>query len=188
MDDYRARRTVAEKESAFALEGGVLVHTDAKGKTQRLALADVRRVALRYAPATGDRWVCSVEGPAGRIWIPSVSFLGFGRVEDRRASFRAFVAQLCQAIAAEPSAAGKVFVTGGGFPAWAALAMVIVLAVLTALLVLGALGSMIGGTSPAWAILPIIVCTTSSAMVWRIWRKNPSGHFDPRALPTGFAV
>ncbi|HEX3916475.1 MAG TPA: hypothetical protein VHW60_03985 [Caulobacteraceae bacterium] len=188
MDGYSARRTVTETGSTFALEGGVLVRTTEKGETQRLALADVRKVALRYVPATSDRWVCSVEGPAGRIWIPSVSFLGFGRAVDRRASFRAFVAQLCQAIAAEPSAASKAFVLGGGFPAWAALIMVIVFVVLVALLAMGVLGSVTEGKSPTWAILPIIVCSTSCAMVWRIWRMNPSGRFDPRALPPKFAA
>jgi hypothetical protein len=191
VDDYRVRRTVFEKESTLRVEDGALVRGHDGAEVERVALADVRKVALSYQPlALVDRWVCSVETGHGRIWLPSASFLGFNRTEDRRAAFRPFVAALCLTLAQQPSGASVQFVKGNNWSAYGCLVMLILAAVLGVLLVMGMLGSLmegrgIGGAS--WAILPLGALALSARMVWPIWRRNRRHLFDPRALPTDFA-
>jgi hypothetical protein len=192
MDGYAARRTVFETESTFRIEAGALVREIGRAEAQRTSLAEVRRVALSYQPLTlFDRWVCSVEGAGGRIWIPSASFTGPGQAADRRQSFRPFVAALCAAIAAQPSGPSIVYVKGSDWSAYGALAMLIVMAIMGLLLALGVVGALLdrGGLGGAsWAILPIVVVLWAARMVWRVWRRNRRHAFDPTALPPDFAV
>jgi hypothetical protein len=192
MEEYRTRRTVFEKESAFRVEPGpTLVRSIEGADVQRLPLADIRKVALTYQPLSlFDRWVCSVEGGGGRIWAPSASFLAFGRAADQRASFRPFVESLIQVVAAQPSAGGVSYVKGNNWSAYSALALLIVLVVMGVLLALGVAGSMMDGRGlggASWAILPAVVVSFAARMVWRVWRLNRRQHFDPNGLPPNFA-
>jgi len=192
MDDYRVRRTVFETESSFRLDDVVLVRCLGGAEVQRIALAEVRKVALSYQPLTvSDRWVCSVEGGGGRIWIPSASFTGVGQAADQRASFRPFVQALCAAVTAQPSGPNVVYVKGSNWSAYGALAMLIVMAILGLLLALGVLGALLDGGGlggASWAFLPIAVTLWASRMVWRVWRRNRRHAFDPKALPPDFAA
>jgi len=192
MDDYRARRTVFESESTFRLEDGALVRSLGGADAQRVALAEVRKVALAYQPLTMvDRWVCSVEGDHGRIWLPSASFTGLGRATDQRAGFRPFAQALCAAVAAQPSGASVVYVKGSNWSAYGALAMLIVMAIMGVLLALGVVGALMDGGGlggASWAFLPIVVVFWAARMVWRVWRRNRRHTFDPAALPPDFAA
>jgi hypothetical protein len=191
MDGYRARRTLFEKESTFTVENGSLVRSLGGVVKQRVALADVHKVALTYQPLTMvDRWVCSVASPGARIWIPSSSFTGPGRTEDRRAGFRAFVTALVGEIAAEPTTAHADYVQGNNWSAYSALAMLICLVVIAILLVLAVIGGILDGAGVggfSWIPLPAMVTVMASQMVWRVWRKNRRHTYDPRALPADFA-
>jgi hypothetical protein len=192
MEEYRARRTVFEKESAFRVQdGAALVRSIDGADVQRIALSDVRKVALTYQPLTlFDRWVCSVEGPGGRIWAPSASFTGLGQAADRRASFRPFIETLIQSIAAQPSGAGVTYVKGNNWSAYGALVLLILLVVMAVLLALGVAGSMMDGQGrggASWVFLPAVVVLWSARMVWRVWRRNRRHPFDPNALPSDFA-
>ena len=191
VDEFRVRRTLFEQESAFRVQDGALIRSLGGADLQRVALADVRKVALSYQPLTRfDRWVCSVETASGRIWLPSASFTGFGQADDRRAAFRAFVESLSLAVAAQPGAVGVRFVKGNDLSAYGSLVLVILLAVMAVLLLLGALGSMMSGQGlggASWAILPILVVSLTAPMVWRIWRLNRQHLFDPKAFPPDFA-
>jgi hypothetical protein len=191
MDDYRARRTLFEKESVFTVESGLLVRRVEGVEAQRITLGEVRRVGLVYQPlTTGDRWVCSVAAHGGRIWIPSLSFTGVGRTEDRRANFRAFVVGLNQAIAAEPTATQVAFIQGSHWAAWSSLALLIVLGVMFVLLVLAVIGSLMGGAGLSGfggLFLPLLVTFWAASIVWRIWRRNPQHPYDPKAVPADFA-
>jgi hypothetical protein len=190
VEEYRVRRTLFEHESTFVVRDGALVRSVDGVLHERVPLAEVRRVALSYQPlARVDRWVCSVETPRGRVWLPSASFTGVGQTEDRRATFRPFVEAVSVAVAAQAAATGVRFVKGGNVSAYFALAMAIVLAVMAVLLVLGAMGSMLGGGlgAASWAILPTLVVSLTLPMAWRIWRLNGRRVFDPKALPPEFA-
>lgn len=190
MDEYRVRRTLFEKESAFRVQDGVLIRSLDGVEQQRVVLAEVRKVALSYQPALFDRWVCSVKTPGGRIWLPSASYTGFGQATDRRATFRPFVETLCQTVGAQPGAASIEFVKGNNWSAYGSLVLVILLAIMGVLLVFGILGSLMEGGGiggAAWAFLPITVVVWSSGMVWRIWRLNRRHRFDPKAFPPDFA-
>jgi hypothetical protein len=191
MEEFRARRTLFEKESVFTVESGLLLRKVEGVEAQRIALGEVRKVGLVYQPLTmGDRWVCSVEAQGGRIWIPSASFTGVGRTEDRRASFRAFVVGLNQAMAAEPAAARIAFIQGSHWAAWSALALLICLGVMGVLLLLAVAGSLMGGGGAGgWngLILPMIVTVWAGSIVWRIWRRNHQHAYDPMSVPADFA-
>jgi hypothetical protein len=191
MTDYRVRRTVFEKESVLTVENGALVRTVEGAVAQTMPLDQVHKVSLTYQPLTmGDRWVCSVNGPGGRIWFPSASFTGVGRVEDRRASFRPFVEALNLALANEPNAERTAFIQGSNLSAYTALILLILLAILGVLLVMALFGTMIEGKglgSFAWAGLPSLVTLWAGRMVWAMWRRNRQGHYDPRAVPASFA-
>jgi hypothetical protein len=191
VDEYRARRTVFEKESAFRLQDGALIRGVEGLDVQRIAFTEVAEVALTYQPLTMvDRWVCSIRGAGGRIWLPSASFTGVGRAEDRRTSFRPFAQALSAAIAAQP-AAGKIwFVKGNNWSAYGALALLIVLAIMAVLLALGMAGSMMDGKGvggASWVFLPALAVLWSARMVWRIWRRNRRCAFDPKSFPADFA-
>jgi hypothetical protein len=192
MEEYRARRTVFERESVFRLQdGAVLVRSIDEAEVQRIALSDIHKVALTYQPLTlFDRWVCSVEGPGGRIWAPSASFIGLGRAVDRRASFRPFIEALIQAIVVQRSGAGIIYVKGNNWSAYSALMLLIVLVVMAVLLALGVAGAMMEGQGlggASWVFLPAVVVLWASRMVWRVWRRNRRHAFDPSALPPDFA-
>jgi hypothetical protein len=191
VEEYRARRTVFGRESSFRVQDETLIRAVEGVDVQRIALEDVREVALTYQPLTMvDRWICSIDGAGGRIWLPSASFTGLGRAQDRRASFRPFVQALCLAIAAQPAAASIRFVRGSNGSAYGALALLIVLVVLAVLLVFGMAGSMMGGqglSAASWAIVPILVVLWSAQFVWRIWRRNRRHPFDPKSLPADLA-
>jgi hypothetical protein len=191
MDDYRARRTLFEQESTFRVDAGTLTRSVGGADVQHLALADVRKVRLAYQPLTMvDRWVCSVEGGGARIWVPSASFLGPARAEDRRATFRPFVEALSQAIAAQPGASEVSFAKGSNWSAYGALALLIVLVVMLVLLALGVMGAFIDGQGvggASWVFLPTLVVLMSVRMVWRVWRRNRRAPFDPNAFPADFA-
>ena len=191
MDEYRARRTVFEKESVFRVRDGFLIRDVDGTDVQRFALNDIRKVALTYQPLNMfDRWVCSIEGAGPRIWLPSASFMGFGRAEDRRASFRPFVQALSLAIAAQPAAPGITFVKGNNWSAYGSLALLILLAVMAVLLAFGMAGSMMEGRglgAASWVILPAVIVVWAARMVWRIWRRNRQHLFDPRSFPADFA-
>ena len=192
MDAYQVRRSLAEKESSYSIDGGDLVRSIEAREVERIRLDDVRRVHLAYQPAGFiPRWVCSVAGPSGRIWLPSASYVSFGRVTDQRVAFRSFVEALHGAIAARPAAAPVEFVQGGALSSFGALAMFIVLALMGVLLVMGALGSMMDGAGLAaasWALLPLIVVSYAARMVWPIWSRNRRRVYAPSSLPTNFAA
>jgi hypothetical protein len=183
---------VFETESTFRLEDGALVRSVGGADVQRAAFAEVRKVALAYQPLTMvDRWVCSVEGGHGRIWLPSASFTGVGRAADQRASFRPFAQALCAAVAAQPSGPSVVYVKGSNWSAYGALAMLIVMAIMGLLLALGVVGALMDGAGlggASWAFLPIVVVLWAARMVWRVWRRNRRHAFDPTALPPDFAA
>jgi hypothetical protein len=191
MSDYRVRRTLFEKESTLAIENGALVRAIADSAVQTMDLGGVHKVSLTYQPLTmGDRWVCSVHGPGGRIWFPSASFTGVGRVEDRRASFRPFVEALNLELAGEPNAARIVFIQGSNLSAYTALILLIMLVIIGVLLVMALLGAMMDGqglSSFSWGFLPCLVTLWAGRMVWRTWRLNRQSHYDPKAVPATFA-
>lgn len=192
MDVYEVRRSLAEKPSSYRLDGGALIRSVEGREHQRITLGDLQKVHLAYQPAgIVPRWVCKLEGPSGHVWLPSASFTGFGRVTDQRAAFRGFVETLHQAIAAEPGASNIAFVQGGGASPVLALVMFIVLMAMCVLLVMGALGSMMGGAgagAATWAILPLIVVLYAALMIWPIWRLNRRRVYAPTALPADFAA
>lgn len=190
MDRYQARRNLFEKESTFSLENGSLVRASPVGVRQQIALCDVRKVALTYAPTTiVECWICAVHGPHGRIWIPSASFTLLGRAEDRRAAFRAFVEALNQEISAQPSAARVAFVQGSALSAYVALCLLICLGVIAFLLVVGFIGAMASKSLAfSWMVLPAIATFLAARIVWAIWRTNRRRRsFAPGVLPADFA-
>jgi hypothetical protein len=192
VDEYRVRRTVFERESTLRVQDGALVRGHDGADAQRIALSDVRKVALSYQPlGLLDRWVCSVETAHGRIWLPSASFLGFNLTEDHRARFRPFVEALSQLIAAQPSGPSVQFIKGNNLSAYGCLVLLILAAVMTVLLALAILGSMMDGHGlggATWTLfMPIIVLLLSARMVWPIWRRNRRHVFDPKAFPADFA-
>jgi len=190
MEPYRVQRTALEPGSAFSLEGGRLVRDVGGAPVQQLELAQVRRVRLSYQPlTTSDRWVCSVEAPDGRIWLPSTSFLGVGRTTDQRVEFRAFVQALNEAVAAS-GAANVVFIQGSAWSSGSSLVLLICLGVLGLLLLLGLLGGLTSGAGlggVTWVFLPALTSLWAARLVWRTWRGNPPRPYDPRALPADFA-
>ena len=192
MDAYDVRRSLAEKPSTYRLDGGALVRSVEGREAQRIGLGEVRKVRLAYQPVNlSARWVCSVEGPSGRVWLASVSYVSFGRFIDQRVTFRSFVEALHRAIAAEPGAARVEFVQGGGWSPIAALVMFLVLMILGTLLLMGALGSMIEGgglLSATWAVFPLLIVAYAARMVWPIWRRNRRRVYKPTALPADFAA
>ena len=191
MDSYDVRRTLFEKPSVFTLENGALVRSiDGRAK-QSLALSDVRRVNLSYQPLTMvERWVCSVGGRGGRIWLPSASFTGIGRAEDRRTTFRPFVEALNAQIAGAPAASTIAFVQGSNWSAWLSLIVLIALALVSVLLMLVVIGELVSG-SPVSGMGGIVIGTVftsgSAGILWRIWRRNQQHRYDPAALPPDFA-
>ena len=192
MDIYDVRRSLAETASAYRLDAGALVRSVDGREVQRISLSDVRKVLLAYQPVNlSARWVCSVEGPHGRVWLPSVSYVSFGRIIDQRVAFRGFVEALHRAIAAEPAAVRIKFVQGGGWAPVTALVMVVVLIIMSILLLMGALGSMVGGRgllSATWAIFPLLIVAYAARMAWPLWRKNRRRVYTPSALPADFAT
>ena len=192
MDAYDVRRSLAEKPSAYRLDGGALIRSEEGREAQRIGLGEAHQVRLTYQPAgLVPRWVCSVEGPHGRVWLPSASFVSFGRFADQRAPFRGFVEALHRAIAAEPGAAQVKFIQGGALTSIGALVMVVVLAIMGVLLVMGALGSTMDGAgigAASWALLPLIIVAYAVRMVWPIWRRNRRRVYTPSALPADFAT
>ncbi len=192
MDAYEVRRSLAEKPSAYRLDGAVLVRSVEGREAQRIGLGDVRKVRLAYQPANlSPRWVCAVEGPSGRVWLPSVSYVSFGRFIDQRVAFRSFVEALHRAIAAEAGAARVEFIQGGGWSPVAALVMFVALVIMGVLLVMGALGSMTEGgglQSAIWAVFPLFIVAYAARMAWPIWRRNRRRVYTPTALPADFAA
>jgi hypothetical protein len=190
MEPYRVQRTAFEPGSTFSLEGGRLVRGVSGSPVQQVELTQVRRVRLSYQPfTTSDRWVCSVETPGGRIWIPSTSFLGVGRTTDQRAQFRAFVQGLNEAVAAS-GAANVVFIQGSAWSSGSSLVLLICLGVVGLLLLLGLLGGLAGGGgfgAVGWVFLPLLTSFWAAQLVWRTWRGNPLRPYVPRALPADFA-
>jgi hypothetical protein len=188
MASYGARRNLVEAASAFELAGETLTRAEGGAAKQQLRLGDVRRVRITYQPVGPvAAWICWVEAPHGRVWIPSASYTGFGRAQDQRADFRGFVQTLSAAIAAQPHAQPVAFLRGGGWQRPFYLGALIVFAVLAVLLVMGLIGSLIGGQSPYWVFLPTLVILFAAQMSWRLWRGNPPGTFDPNALPPDVA-
>jgi hypothetical protein len=191
VDEYRVRRNLLEQESVFRIDGGALVRSMGGREVERIALAALRRVRLFFQPAGGgERWVCALEGPSGRVWLPSVSYLGFARTADQRPGFRGFVEALHRALAAEPGVAKISFIRGNSGSAFLALVFVVVLSVMGVLLVLGAVGALVGGLGvggASWALLPMMVVLFALNMTWPIWRKNRQRTYAPTAVPADFA-
>jgi len=189
--EYRARRTLFDRESVFSIESGSLVRAVNQNVAQRIALADVHRVTLAYSPLTViERWTCSIEGHGGRIWIPSASFTGPGTAEDRRGTFRPFVETLTRACSDQPSAGSIGFVTGGAWSSYGALALLVFLGIAAALLALGAIGTLLSGapvSGAVWTGGPAVITIVCARIVWRMWRRNRPGAFDPKSLPADFA-
>jgi len=191
LAEYRVRRTLFEKESVLTVENAALVRTAGPGVRQEIALRDVHGISLIYRPVgLIDRWVCSVRGPHGRIWLPSASFFGLGRTRDQRDAFRGFVEALHLAIEAEPSAAQVAFVQGDNWSAYSSLGLLIVSGVMAMLLLLAVVGAMADGRglrSVSWVFLAALAIFWGARMVWPIWRRNRRQIYTPDAIPPTFA-
>jgi hypothetical protein len=188
MATYEARRSLMEGPSTYELSGETLVRTVDGASKQQTTLADVRAVRINYQPVgVVPFWICQVRTHHGTISIPSANFTGFGRAQDQRAAFRPFVQALTSAIAAQPRTPPVAFTRGGGGMRAFWLGMVIIFAVMTLLLLLGAIGSLTSGGTPTWVVTPGFVMLVAGPMSWRMWRANPPGSFDPNDLPPDIA-
>ena len=191
MAEYRVRRTIFEKESMIIVENGALIRTAAPGVRQEISLGDIRGVSLTYQPlGLVERWVCSVRGPHGRIWLPSASFVGLGRTRDQREAFRGLVEALHGAIEAEPSTAQIAFTQGSSWSAYSSLVLLVLSGVLAVLLLLAVVGAMADGhgmRSISWVFLPALALFWGARMVWPIWRRNRRHLYALDAIPPTFA-
>lgn len=137
----------------------------------RLPYTEITGLQARFDPSRldGERHHLVIRAKAGwRIAIPSTHYLGFGRFEDRAASFHPFAAALADRVrAANPKVSLQAGVT---WPAYLGQMAALLAAITLLLYVL----DLTGGESPAGAWLKgaLMLGTLGIALRW-FWRNRP---------------
>ncbi len=187
---YSVRLSLWGKEKSFRLDDGTLIIPD----RPPVAFTDIREIRTYDLPGLkflGGTTVapgfkrCVIRPMRGRaIILSSSNFLGFGRFEDRGASYEPFVGKLIEAAGAANSK--TIFIAGMPMALWLSwlfiLAMAVVIAPLAAILIVIML---LGGHAPpigliVSAIVVLSVLTGIMPLI-RVLRKNWPRAYDPRA-------
>ena len=177
------RPTIFSRERGFRLGADALVVDDGNG-SRTIPLAHVAAVRVYKQPGAGF-------GPAIRraivrladgatLVVQNTHYLGFARIEDRAASYRAFVTALVERVArANPAARVTV---GHSWLAWS-----MWLALLVAALAMLALGVAVIASRdfPLEAVLYVGIVAAFVPTMWRVVRDSRPRVGDPHALPAG---
>lgn len=180
---------VCHRSSAhlWAVERTCCVHPDAitwsepGGARGRLEYARLRRVQLRNPPGMGVPSIGLVDlhpvrGP--RLRVSSAHFLGFGRIEDRAASYRDFVLALHEALM--PHAAAIRFRAGS---TWAGLSALLLVMAVWALLMLFGIVALFSGGLDGWLALTLLPLVPPGLLIWRHLVRHWPRRYDPAAVP-----
>lgn len=168
-------------ERTCCVQADAVTWSDSRGARGRIEFTQLRRVRLRNppgmdVPSIGLLDLYPLRGP--RLRVSSLHFIGFGRSEDRSASFRGFALALHQALV--PHASAIDFRLGSTWLGAATLAALV--GVWAALLTLGAAGLLFGDL-PWWSALVLVALVPQGLLLVRHLRRHWPRRYDPRAVP-----
>jgi hypothetical protein len=175
------RPTIFARERTFRLGDDALVVEDG-ATTRTIPLASVVAVRIYKQPGGGmgpaiRRAIVTLAGGETLV-VQSSHYLGFARIEDRAASYRAFAAALVERVLrANPSARITV---GHSWLAWSLWLALLVGAI--AVLALGAI-LLVQREFPLAALLYIGIVAAFVPTMWRVVRDSRPRAGDPHALP-----
>jgi hypothetical protein len=177
------RPTIFSRERGFRLGADTLVVDDGNN-SRTIPLAQVAGIRVYKQPGGGlgpaiRRAIVRLADGATLV-VQNTHYLGFARIEDRAASYRAFVAALVERVVrANPDARVTV---GHSWLAWS-----IWLALLVAALAVLALGAILLASRdfPLAAVLYVGIVVAFVPTMWRVVRDSRPRASDPHALPAG---
>lgn len=177
------RPTIFSRERTFRLRDDALVVDDGAAP-RTIPLANVAAVRIYRQPGGGmgpaiRRAVVTLVG-GDTLVVQSSHYLGFARIEDRAASYRALVGALVERVArANPAARVTV---GHSWLAWSLWLALLVGAI--AVLALGAI-VLVQREFPLAVLLYVGIVAAFVPTMWRVVRDSRPRAGDPHALPVG---
>jgi hypothetical protein len=187
--EYRARPSAVRGEQTFRLAHGALIRETPNGAQASLPYAEIRAVRLYRSPGMGSMAPaflrCTLRPRKGRaVVLSSNHFAGFGKFEDRSATFRPFVETLLQRLAvANPQTAFRAGMPPVLWWSWAVLLAITVIVVpLLVVLIAVDLADGRGIDAPLVAVLGVLLVVFFGTFGYvRDLRRNRSRRFDPRS-------
>jgi hypothetical protein len=176
---HAVRASMAGRAVIYALGDTALSWRDDRGQGGSLAYADVASVRLiGYVGGSGTMYRCAIKGGGMIRKIPSHHFAGFGRVEDRTATYAPFVRALTERVAAHAPQARFIAGSTGLWITWLLIGVgaLVVLALMAVILA--------GGEFIAAGGIPaLLVLIVGIPLMVREVRKGGAKFFDPANPP-----
>jgi hypothetical protein len=168
-------------ERTCCVQADAVTWSEPGGARGRIAFSELRRVHLRNPPGMEVPTIGLVDlypARGRRLRVSSQHFIGFGRTEDRAASYRDFVFALHAALV--PHGAAIRFRGGSSLLGVFTLGAILLL---WAGLMLFGIGALLFGDLSGWSALFLLGLLPQGLLLWRHLRRHLPRRYDPAAVP-----